>query len=198
MGQASYTGGTVKVGMSAEVGNGGTALSGSAGLGRPHGIFGAVAAGFVTGSDGSGALVSGAVGKELGRPIVGKLELCPVAGLGLQFGPSGYYERNYTLGAMVGYPLPSSGGMRFILAGGYQGAYQQLGFHDDTQLGGYRRADLSAGGANHEWYGLLDAGVGVILSGRFSVVPQVRIPLGYSSSDPSFLIRGSVNFGKTN
>ena len=200
MGQTSYTSGSVKVGAGAEFGNGGTTFTGSAGLGRPHGIFGAAAAGFVTGSDGTGALVSGLIGKELSDPIVGRLKLCPVAGLGLQFGPTGYYERNYLLGAMIGYPLTtSSGHLRIILTGGCQGAYQQNGFHDNTQLTGYRRADRSAGGNGlHEWYGLLDAGVGLIFSGRFSVVPQVRVPLGYSFRDPSFLIRGSVNFGKGN
>ena len=42
----------------------------------------------------------------------------------------------------------------------------------------------------------LDAGVGFVFSNTFSLVPLVRIPVGYFGRDPSFLIRGSVNFGK--
>lgn len=197
MGQTPFAKGAVKVGGAAEFGNGISAFSGTAGLGSPHGLFGGASLGFASGGGATGTLVSGVIGKELSKPITDRLELCPIAGLGFQFGPNGSYERNYIIGAMVGYPLATaSTSMRVILAGGYQGAYQQYGFGDDYVV---PLQSLSGGGGendHHEWYGLIDLGVGFIFSDRFSLVPQVRIPLRYSGRDPSFLIRGNLNIGK--
>lgn len=197
MGQTPYAKGAVKVGGAAYFGNGISAFSGTAGLGRPHGIFGGASLGFASGNGGTGTLVSGIIGKELSKPITDKLELCPIASLGLQFGPNGAYERNYILGAMVGYPLAtSSTSLRVVLAGDYLGIYQQYGTNTDVMT----LQQLSGGGGpydHHEWYGLLDLGVGFIFNERFSLVPQFRIPIRYSGGlDPFFIIRGNLNIGK--
>ena len=129
--------------------------------------------------------------------MAGTLELCPIGGVDLQFGPSGFRSQTLSAGASGGSPIPTTGHVQIILTGSLQAAYQHFGFHDDTQFGtGYQRADLSAGGTNHEWFGILTAGVGLVFKNRFSLVPQLRVPFGYEGSDLCFLIHGSVNIGK--
>lgn len=47
-----------------------------------------------------------------------------MAGLGLQFGPSDYYERTLEAGISVGYPVtPSSAAVRLLVTGGVLGAF---------------------------------------------------------------------------
>ena len=160
-------------------------------------MLGTAGAGILTGNGETGFLILGLLGKELRHPIAGKLELCPVAGLGLQSGPSDS-ERTVSAGISVGYPVtPSSGAVRLIVTDGARGAYQRFGFHG-ADVATSRRADLSGGGdALHEWYGLFDSGIGIVVRDRLSVVPQLRIPVGSDMREAFLLICASVSLANT-
>jgi hypothetical protein len=181
MGQTSYASGSIKAAAGVEFGgNHETGFWGGAGIGRPRSWFAGGSAGIISGTGQSSFGLAGMGGLELKKPLVGKLEVCPMAGIHHQFGDMGFTD--FIAAASAAYPLGSpSANTRLMLVGGYQGIYE--------------RYSITVGNAE-EWYGNLDLGVGLLFDRRFSVVPQVRIPIRYGGGrDVSFIVRGSVNLG---
>ncbi|NOT09539.1 MAG: hypothetical protein HOP28_15215 [Gemmatimonadales bacterium] len=187
LGQTPYASGAVKVLAGVEIGgNDQTVLGGGAGIGKPKSWFAGLNAGIATGNGESAFGVGGMGGLELKKPVTGKLELCPMAGIFHQFGDFSY--NNFIAAVGASYPIGSeSAKTKLMLVGGYQGIYQRY------NLPAFDGFD---GATAEEWYGNLDLGLGMIFNNRFSLVPQVRIPIRYGGGrDISFLVRGSVNVG---
>lgn len=181
LGQTQYVQGAIKASAGLEVGgNEETAFWGGAGIGQPQSWFAGAAAGVVSGGGNSSFGLGVLGGLELKRPIAGKLELCPLAGIRKQFGDFGFTD--FIAAVSAAYPLGNeSAKTRLMLVGGYQGIYER-----------YSAAGFTA----EEWYGNLDLGVGMIFNSRISLVPQIRIPIRYGGGrDISFIARGSVNLG---
>lgn len=182
LGQTPYGAGIIKASAGVELlGNQQTTVWGGAGIGRPQSWFAGATAGVISGGGESSFGLAGMAGLELKKPIVDKLQLCPMVGIHHQFGSEVGFT-DFIAEAAVAYPVGSqTGATRLMLVGDYQGIFE--------------RYSVVFGTAD-EWYGNLDLGIGALFSGRFSVVPQLRIPVRYGGGrDLSLVVRGSLNFG---
>lgn len=187
-GNAGFTDTSLRLTAALDLGEGYTSIGGGVLSGKPDALFFGGGLALVSPEFGDGGIaLSGLIGKEIERPLGEKLRWCPFAGLThTTNGGFGGSVTDFAIGGTVGYPLQSSGSgtTRFILTGGYTGVYE--------------RYELAAGfGSAEEWFGIIDAGVGIILSENLSITPGVRLYFRYSGGrDPSIMVRGSYGLGK--
>lgn len=176
----------VRIAGGLDLGDGYTSIGGSMTTGKENGLFyGGGLAIFSPDFGDGGIAITGIVGKELERPIGERLRLCPFGGLTHTTEAGFGSVTDFFVGGTVGYPLESAAGARtrFVLTGGYTGVYQRY------QLGG-------GFGSAEEWYGIIDAGVGIILSDNLTLSPGMRLFFRFSGGrDPSILLRASYGLG---
>ena len=185
LGQARWTPRPIKIGGLLGLGHS-TVILGTAALGKDEGFFGGVGLGVET-NGGTATIIQGEFGFELKESLADKLSLCPIATL--------FYETDSEDGLSVtvfdilaglglGYPIAlNSDKMALSLTGSLQ-----LGNAHFSLEG----CELCSG---NDFVGLLDLGAGLVVSGRWSLVPQLRLPIS-SGADPSFLLRVTLTVGK--
>lgn len=185
-GNAGFESTPIRINGGIDIGDGYTSFGGGVSLGKPNQLFYGAGLALVSPEFGdNGLAISGAVGKELERPIGDRLRLCPFAGIShLTDAGFGGSATDFSVGGVVGYPLASGTGnsTQFVLTGGYTGVYQRYSV---------------VGGSAEEWYGIIDAGVGIILSNNLSLVPGLRLYFRHSGSPgPSILLRGNYGLSR--
>jgi hypothetical protein len=167
-GQAPWSSGSIKAGGRVEFGDGFTDILGDLSFGKDHGLFLGVGAGISNGGGETAFLVEGGIGKELSKPVSGKLELCPVANVLIQFPKDDFSFQEFSGGVSGGYPVQmSSSSMALILTGA-----AQLAVDHESISGSVCSVDCS----NTDILGIFDAGVGLVFNNRISLVPVLRIP----------------------
>jgi hypothetical protein len=183
IGQAPWSSGKLKVGGELHF-NGGTAILGTLGFGKDRGMFAGIGGGIVT-NGGTAGVVQGGIGWELKEPVAGKLELCPIGGLTVEFGEGATFVTG-TGGVSLGYPVAMTAanvGLTIIGAG-------QIG----VTRGSF--SDCSICDNFTDGFGLLDGGVGFVFNNRISLSGLLRIPVASPGSDVGFIIRANVAVGK--
>ena len=140
------------------------------------------------------ALDAGAfgIGGTAGAPLpVGapRLRVCPLVSVSARFGPTFHdvveiesHGVLVTAGAQAAVFLPGRGRLRVAPTFGAAVA------HARETLVGHPVIDETAGVT----FALIEAGVGLLLGERVSVVPQVRIPMARAGADPEFSVSLAV------
>ena len=185
LGQARWTPRPIKIGGLLGLGHS-TVILGTAALGKDEGFFGGVGLGVET-NGGTATIIQGEFGFELKESVADKLSLCPIATL--------LYETDSEDGLSVTVvDLLAGLGLAYPIA--LNSDKLAFSITSSLQLGNahfsLEGCDLCSG---NDFVGLLDLGAGLVVSGRWSLVPQLRLPIS-SGVDPSFLLRVTLAVGK--
>jgi len=187
-GQAPWSAGSVKVGGSLEFGDGFTNILGGLGTGKDQGLFFGAGAGITNGGGETAVLLAGGIGKELSKPVSGKLALCPVANVTIQLPKNDVSAQEFSAGVTGGYPVTiSSSNMTLALVGAAQLGVDHVSISSNV-------CDISGVDcSNTDIIGIFDAGVGLVFNNRISLVPVLRVP---TQGGISLRIGASVAVGK--
>jgi hypothetical protein len=116
------------------------------------------------------------------------VSVCPVGTLGYtsnpDIGSTSSSTTAGTAGIAIGAAIGSTSSISFIPFGSLQAAYAR-----------YEVESGNNSGSNSDTYGLLGAGLSLVLSPSFLIRPSVSIPLGLDGSDPTYGIGLSFGFG---
>jgi hypothetical protein len=183
IGQTPWSSGPLKLGGSLEFGGGLTDIGGALSVGRDHGFFVAAGAGAVTYN--WQVFLSAAAGKELSKPLAGKVTICPIVNLAYFLKRYGASELSVSGGLSGGYPVAlNSKAIGLTLTGSAQLGYRRRridpGFCDVPQI------DCS------DFLGIFGIGAGFSLH-RISLVPRLLLP---TQGSISLLIVANLAIGK--
>lgn len=185
VGQARWTPRPIKIGGLLGLGHS-TVILGTAALGKDEGFFGGVGLGVET-NGGTATIIQGEFGFELKESVADKLSLCPLATL--------LYETDSENGLSVTL-LDILVGMGLAYPIELHSDKMRLALTSSLLLG---NAHFSLEGcelcSGNDFVGLLDLGAGLVVSERWSLVPQLRLPIS-SGADPSFLLRVTLTVGR--
>lgn len=181
IGQAPWSAGSMKVGGSVEF-DGGNEFGGHIGVGKDGGFGFRAGAGVVT--DGGPVGIHVGINKEMSKQLAKKIGICPIVNAAYYLKKNGVSSMHLSGGLSGGYPVAmSSSSVGLIITGSGQLGYSKVTIDND----GCDLADCSS------IFGLFSGGVGLIFSGRISLVPQIIIP---TEGDIGFLILANVAIGK--
>jgi hypothetical protein len=193
-GLASFSAGQMQVVGSAQFPEARTVLGGSFSYGLPSGIYGGadLSSTSIDNDGGSSLGVGVHAGYQMKLGRTGKLNLCPVARLGLGMGPDdeaaelNSSQTDVHFGFALGTEMGSTPRMRILPTAGLGLQYNKF----KSEVGGNTTIDAS------ETYALARLGVGLVFNHQISVRPTVDIPLGSDlSNDPTFGLSVGYNFG---
>jgi hypothetical protein len=193
LGMPSFANGRMAVAPGVSFAEGSTSYGGSVGYGAPRSFYGA--AGFST-TDYDGAPASAdnltlSAGYQVPLENI-RAELCPVASLGLGWGPDDVFgpgvdvsNRTIAAGAVFGILVGRGSRVQFVPNAGLLLASTRITVDDGTDSV-----------SDSEGYGALTLGTGLVFGSRYSLNPTVTIPVGLSGSDPSFGLTAGIHFGR--
>jgi hypothetical protein len=195
-GLAPFSAGPAQVSGKAATTRGSNDLSASLGYGFSSGVFGLAVVGTrsVEAFEGSALDLGASAGYQIPLGTQTTFELCPVIGFNLGIGPNKSFSsdvdrssRTASLGVSVGTSLRASPRLRLVPNAGI---YYST---DDT------KAVNSAGTTLFEIsdsHGLVQLGLGMVLSSNISIRPGVDIPIGLEGSEPTISLMLGYNFGR--
>lgn len=193
LGKPSFAHGRMQVAAGGSFDEGANSYGGSLSYGAPRNFYGT--AGFTTTEydnfDGSAYNLNLGSGYQV--PLeAGQAELCPVASLSLGWGPDdllgpGVDVSNRTLaaGAAFGVRVGHGSQVQLVPNASFLLASTRLKVDNGT-----------SSAADSETYGALTLGTGFVIASRYSLNPQVTIPVGLGGADPSFGVTAAINFGR--
>ena len=186
VGQAPWSSGSMKVGGWIEFGGGSTDIAGEIGFGKDQGLFGGAGAGIIT--DNSQVFVTGALGKELSKPLADKITICPIAGVAYFLKKDGFSAFTLSGGLSGGYPIAMSAkNVGLILTGSAQLGYDHFSFDDSAcDIVGVDCSDSNV-------IGIFGFGAGFIFNERISLLPALILP---TEGDVTLRITANVAVGK--
>lgn len=195
LGLASYSGGPMQVTGKGALTSESTSIEVGLGYGLPTSGFGSVGFGTTSNDNfGGSSLEFGAtVGYEIALGRMGAIHLCPVASLGLGFGPKNTFnsgvdrsQKTAALGLAIATSFGAQPRIRIVPSVGLSYAYQQ------------DKADNNAGASLFQiahYYALAQVGVGLVLDSNISIRPGVEIPFNLNVNEPAFALTVSYGFG---
>jgi hypothetical protein len=194
LGLAPFSTGRVQIGATGDFGNDTKAYSGSLTFGSGRGAFGGVFVGTVSydAFDENTTVVGGSAGWQVPLGTSGRAQLCPGVGVAFGFGPNTIGGSEVNLSSQNGFVGLQAGIfagddlIRLVPTAGVALVYSKVDW-EGSFFGGEDRTDL---------YGLIDLGVGIVVSSRMSIRPSIDIPVGLEGADPSLGIMVAINFGR--
>lgn len=193
LGMASFANGRVQVAPSVAFDDGATNYGASVGYGAPRSFYGAV--GFSTtefdGINASADNLNLAVGYQV--PLrSGRAEVCPVASLGLGWGPNGVLAPGVDISSRT----IAAGAAFGIVVGG--GSSVQLVPNASLLLASTRLTadDGTDSVSDSEGYAALTLGTGLVFGSRYSLNPSVTMAFGLGDVDPTFGLALGIHFGR--
>lgn len=194
LGFPGFAGQPLRLGGTLTTGSDVTTLGADLAFGQAAGAFGGVGIGVADfdNTDESALLISGTIGTQMALGTASSTsagaQLCPVASLEYQAGPSiGNVDISGLLlrgGVSLGTSIAMAQTVRLAPFG--------------TLSVGYARSSISSPSldeSDSEVGGVIDLGAGVIFNNKFTIRPSVMIPVGFDDSDARFGLAVGFNFG---
>lgn len=140
--------------------------------------------------DQGATFVAGHFGVQVPNDASRRVVLCPSVSVGNVFGPNdvGGVDVSIfivTAAANVGFIAAQTGRMQFVPTAGVSVSRQRLAVDVDGESE-----------SDSETIGVLEAGMGIVLDRRFTILPSVDVPFGVEDADVGFRIALTVNFGR--
>ena len=187
LGFPGFAGQPLRLGGELTTGDNITTFTGKLDFGQAAGTFGGVGIGVADydNIDDSALLVSGNIGTQIPLGTASSTsagaQLCPVASLEYQAGPGDDISALRLRGGVsLGTSIVMTPGVNLAPYGTLSLGYARVdvGDADDSEVGG-----------------IIDLGAGFIFNNKFTIRPNVAIPLGFDDSDARFGITVGFNFG---
>jgi hypothetical protein len=193
VGMPSFSSGHFQAAGGASFADGASSYGGTLGYGVPKGLYGKAGVGTTSydAFDGSSFDLSLGGGYQIPLQASRTAEVCPVANLSFNSGPSDVLGdidvsgRTFSLGAALGAQVGNNPQLQIVPNASFQFANTRVELDDGT--------DSESGS---ESYGLLTLGTGFVFNSRYSLNPSISIPMGLEGSDASFGLAGAIHFGR--
>jgi len=196
LGLASFSDHPVQVSGKGSLTTESTSFGAGVGYGLPASVFGSVAFGTTSNDNfgGSSREVGVTVGYQIPLGRADGFQLCPVASLGLGFGPKNTFSsgvdrsrKTVSAGLALATTFAANPRLRIVPSVGLSYAYQQDKAENNAGTSLFQIADHFA---------LAQVGVGLVLDSNISVRPAVDIQLSLNINEPSVALTVSYSFGR--
>lgn len=181
-GFTSFAAAPLRLDVGANFGDGATQFGAGVNFGRAQGAFGGVNAGFTTyDGDGDNSTEIGAnIGYQIPVGTTRRAQLCPLAQGTASF-IEGANGQQLQLGGRLGGQVTMTPTTMLVPYAGLDLAYSRISIDDFDE-------------SFTDTYGILSLGAGLVLNQRFTIRPQVEIPLGLDDADARFGITVGIGF----